>query len=159
MAPSSAHEVGLADSYARRTADTVVAQLHLPHVAQVEAPALRLTRLGKGATRHVDVAAQVRSAPGGVLLTAVVSRADVEPGRWQLRLREPDGSGYRRVRARLLVRPEQPVALLVGPTPATSMPPPKPRRQGSGAPAASSSTVRGSVLRRAVRAVRRRLSR
>lgn len=136
MGKSGAHDVGVAGSYARRTTDSVVLTLHLPGTDAVDAGGIRLASLGKGPKRRVDVAAQVAPASSGVLVTATVPRTEVEPGRWQLRLRTADGSGYRRVKARLLVRPDQPVALMVGPTPLTLMAPPKPRAR-AGAPAAA----------------------
>jgi hypothetical protein len=163
MDKSSGHNVGVADSYAHRTADRVFVQLHLPRLVDPgSAVGLRLVSLGKGAKRQVDVEAEVRPAARGVLLTASVPRAEVEPGRWQVRLRKADGSGYRRARARLLVRPEQPVALMVGPAPLTRMAPPKPRgaRRPGGRPAAPQAArpalARGRAqLRRAARAARR----
>lgn len=149
MGKSGAHDVGVAGSYARRTTDSVVLTLHLPGTQLADAGGIRLTSLGNGPKRRVDVAAQAAPAASGVLVTATVPRAEVEPGRWQLRLRTADGSGYRRAKARLLVRPKQPVALMVGPTPLTLMAPPKPRaRAGAAAPTAPASPVQ---------AVRRRL--
>ncbi len=156
MGKSAAHDVGVADSYARRTPDSVILTLHLPGAKDVDASGLRLTRLGKGAKRRVDVTAQVAPAGTGVVVTASVPRAEVEPGRWQLRLRTADGSGYQRARARLLVRADQPVALMVGPAPLTSMAPPKPRGRADGGagPATALQAVR-SRLRGAARRVGR----
>lgn len=162
MGKSSGHNVGVAGSYAHRTADTVVVQLHLPRLEEAGSAGVRLVRLGKGTRRRVDVEAQTRAADRGTMLTVSIPRPEVEPGRWQLRLRNPDGSGYRLVRARLLVRPDQPVALLVGPPPLTLMAPPKPRRprrapgrQDSGPAGHPAVSAGRSGLRRAARAARR----
>jgi hypothetical protein len=134
----------------------VVLTLHLPQADAVDAGALRLTSLGKGPTRRVDVSAQTAEAGTGVVVTATVPRAEVEPGRWQLRLRTADGSGYRRAKARLLVRPDQPVALMVGPTPATYMAPPKARARAA-AQAGPAGRVRAVKTR--LRGVARRVRR
>lgn len=163
MGKSSGHNVGVADSYAHRTADRVFVQMHLPGLLDVSGSVgVRLVSMGKGTKRRVDVEAEVRPAARGVLLIASVPRAEVEPGRWQVRLRKADGSGYRRVRARLLVRADQPVALMVGPAPLTLMAPPKPRRprrapgRPAGRPDARPALATGrSQLRRAARAARR----
>lgn len=161
MGKSSGHNVGVADSYARRTADRVVVQMHLPGLVDAGSVEVRLVSIGKGPKRRLDVEAETTAAGRGSLVTVSVPRADVEPGRWQVRLRKADGSGYRRVRARLLVRPDQPVALLVGPPPLTLMAPPKPRRRRApvrpaGRPAARSALSAGRAqLRRAARAARR----
>ena len=156
MGKSAAHDVGVAASYARRTTDSVVLTLHLPHATDADAGVLRLTRLGKRAKRRVNVPTQTAPAGTGVLVTASVPRAEVEPGRWQLRLRTADGSGYRRAKARLLVRPDQPVALMVGREPLTLMAPPKPRARPENRkdPAPPARTTR-SRLRRVARRVRR----
>jgi hypothetical protein len=161
MGKSSGHNVGVADSYARRTADRVVVQMHLPGLVDAGSVGVRLVSLGKGPKRRLDVEAEATAAGRGSLVTASVPRADVEPGRWQVRLRKPDGSGFRRVRARLLVRPDQPVALLVGPPPLTLMAPPKPRRRPAPGGPASAPATRPALatgraqLRRAARAARR----
>jgi len=158
MGKSAAHGVGVADSYARRTPDSVVITLHLPKAADVDAGGLRLTSLRKGPRRRVDVDAQVAPAGTGVVVTASVPRAEVEPGLWQLRLRTADGSGYRRAKARLLVRPDQPVALLVGPAPLTLMAPPRPRRREA-APAAQAPPSRARSVRSKLGGVVRRVRR
>ncbi|MGN6576352.1 MAG: hypothetical protein ACTHKG_11740 [Nocardioides sp.] len=162
MGKSGAHDVGVADSYARRTTDSVVLTLHLPKTDAVDAGGVRLTSLGKGPKRRVDVAAQTAASEQGVVVTATVPRAEVEPGRWQLRLRTADGSGYRRARARLLVRPDQPVALMVGPTPLTLMAPPKPRARAASRPEAghrsTAQSTAQSTTRSRAQAARARLA-
>ncbi len=156
MGKPARHDVGVADSYVRRTADDVILTLHLPETTDVHAGGVRLTSLGKGAKRRVDVTAQAAPARTGVLVTASVPRADIEPGRWQLRLRTADGAGYQRVRARLMVRPDQPVALLVGPAPQTRMVPPKPRGTG---PTGGPPATRTQAVRRRLRGAARRARR
>ena len=156
MGNAGAHDVGVADSYARRTTDSVVLRLHLPQADAVDAGSLRLTSLGKGPTRRVDASTQTAQAASGVVVTATVPRAEVEPGRWQLRLRTADGSGYRRAKARLLVRPDQPVALMVGPAPATRMAPPKPRGRAG---AQSGRAARVQAVRSRLGGVARRVRR
>jgi hypothetical protein len=153
------YDVGVADSYARRSADSVYVRLHLPARAPEggqERVEVQLVSLGKGPKRRVDVEAEVSAAKGGSVLEVRLPRGDVEPGRWQVRVRDGAGPDFRRARARLLVRPRQPVALLVGPAPATQMPPPKPRGRGTGVPGRAAAARRR--LRRLAGAARRRVS-
>ena len=76
MGKSSGHNVGVADSYARRTADQVVLQMHLPGLADAGSVGVRLVSLGKGAcsvslrlagTQHcIDRAVQAPAARPGL---------------------------------------------------------------------------------------------
>lgn len=151
------HHVGVADSYARRSAGHVFVQLHVRDVGEAHhggSMTLQLVSLGKAPKRRVEVEADVAPAARGAILRAQLPRADVEPGRWQVRIRESAGEDFRRAPARLLVSPDQPVALLVGPAPATRMPPPKARRRGgAGRPA-----MARRRLRRLARGARQRFS-
>ena len=149
--PTGAHRVEVANSYARRSGDDVLLRVHLPGADALEEPTLSLKRVGKGQPRawHGDVS--VSSMAKGVLLTATVPASEVSPGLWQLRLSDGEGQESRRVRARLLVDPKMPVALLSGPVPETRMAAPRPRNRST----ARTSAVAGYKDR--VRGVARRL--
>ncbi len=127
--PTGAHGVEVANSYARRSGDDVLLRVHLPGAEALEEPTLRLKRVGKGQPRTFDGDVSVSSMAKGVLLTATVPASEVAPGLWQLQLRDSGGEGFRRVKARLLVDPKMPVALLSGPVPETRMAAPRPRNR------------------------------
>lgn len=150
MGTTGAHGVEVANSYARRTGDDVFLQLHLPESDGVEEPVLRLKRIGKGPARRLDTTAVAAAAAEGVMITATVPAAEVGVGLWQVRMQAKDEDSFRGVRARLLVDPKQPIALLAGPVPDTRMTPPRPRRrpQGNAAPAPTGYKAR---LRRVAR--------
>lgn len=127
--PTGAHGVEVANSYARRSGGDVLLRVHLPGAEALEEPTLRLKRVGKGQPRTYDGDVSVSSMAKGVLLTATVPASEVAPGLWQLQLRDSGGEEFRRVKARLLVDPKMPVALLSGPVPETRMAAPRPRNR------------------------------
>lgn len=153
---TGAHGVEVANSYARRSGDDVLLRIHLPEAQQIERPTLRLRRIGKGPGRVYDQDASFSPAATGVLLTAAVPASALTPGLWQLRLRGSEEDSFRRVRARLLVKPRQPVALLTGPVPDTKMAPPRPRK-GLATGHGGKSAMRASGYRARLRGVARRL--
>ncbi|MGZ5416405.1 MAG: hypothetical protein ACXWDI_04440 [Nocardioides sp.] len=134
MGTTGAHGVEVANSYARRSGSDVRLQIHLPQTEALESPTLQLKSVGKGPKRNLDTEVSVTPAAQGVLVTATVPVSEVEPGLWQVRVREGDAD-FRRVRARLLVDPKQPIALLSGPVPETRMAPPRPRKRRRQGPA------------------------
>lgn len=147
---TGAHGVEVANSYARRSGDDVLLRVHLPETDALEQPSLRLKRVGKGQPRTIDGDVSVTPMAQGVLLTATVPASEVSSGLWQLRLREGDDQQFRRVRARLLVDPKMPVALLSGPVPETRMAPPRPRKRtakSTAAPGGYKARVRGAARR------------
>jgi hypothetical protein len=129
--PTGAHGVEVANSYARRSGDDVLLHVHLPRADALQQPTLRLKRVGKGQPRTFDGDVSVASMAKGVLLTTTVPASEVSPGLWQLQLRDAEGEEFRRVRARLLVDPKMPVALLSGPVPETRMAAPRPRNRAT----------------------------
>lgn len=156
MGAKGAYGVQVANSYARRSGDEVTLRLHLPSVDHLAQPTLQLKRIGKGQARVVDTEVSSMSpAATGVMLTAVVPTSAVSPGRWQLRLRDGEEDPFRRVQARLVVNPHQPVALLVGRAPDTLMAPPRPRKQAGPAPVARGAGRASAYLTRLRRAARR----
>jgi hypothetical protein len=148
--PPGAHGVEVANSYARRSGDDVLLRVHLPGAEALEQPTLRLKRVGKGQPRTFDGDVSVSSMAKGVLLTATVPASEVAPGLWQLQLRDGGAEEFRRVKARLLVDPKMPVALLSGPVPETRMAAPRPRNRANAstpAPAGYKDRLRGVARR------------
>lgn len=154
--PTGAHGVEVANSYARRSGDDVLLHVHLPDTDAPQQPTLRLKRVGKGQPRTLDRDVTVSSMAEGVLLSSSVPVAQVLPGLWQLQLRDAEGEEYRRVKARLLVDPQLPVALLSGPVPDTRMPAPRPRNRSNGSTSTAARYAHrlGRVARRAARRVK-----
>ena len=113
-------------SYAVRTDGSVRVHLSLP---EADVPPGRVSVRLRAGRRTLDVPGEVtRSGTGAVLAFTVV----LDAGRraWRILLQPAEGD-HARVEARLLVAPDQPVALLAGPEPETAMPPPQPRTPAS----------------------------
>jgi capsular polysaccharide biosynthesis protein len=123
---------------------------------------VRLALLGDPGTAvgEVEVRLRARSrritAHGTTSATGIVAFTVPDEGlarrAWRLALRPvgaPSEAGVTRLRARLLAPPGRPVALLTGPEPSPSIPPPCPRRRGG-------SPSRPRPVRQAVRRVARR---
>ena len=100
-------------SYARLDGDTVRVVLALPDDTDVVGSRL-FVRFQHGATRFRATAALERSS-GRTRVQVSVPREQAVDGVWRLRLRE-SGSPLRDLGARLLLRADQPVALLFGKT-------------------------------------------
>lgn len=113
-------------SFAVGTGDTI--RVHLRLRDDTIAPGSAVVRLRAGRRTH-DAPAKLVSDDLGTLLTCEAPR-DLGRQPWQLVLRRPDEEP-RKLQARLLAAPGQPVALLAGPAPATEMSPPAPHRPPS----------------------------
>lgn len=79
-------------------------------------------------------------------MTAEVPNDQLQPGVWRFALRSAEEDDFRRLEARLLIKPEQPIALLVGPRPDTAMAPPPPRGASSGPEITSGGRARRGVV-------------
>ena len=117
------------NSYASRTGGTVTVQVRLRGSDLPAAPATVRLRAGR---RTHDLEAQVTREGADAEVRFTVA-ADLGRHAWQLVLRPPSVDQPVPIQARLLAAPDQPVALLPGPKPATEMPPPPPRSHDSAA--------------------------
>ncbi len=116
-------------SYAARTGDSVRVRLHLPETDLEPGGATMRLRSGR---RTLEAAADLERGDTGIVLSFTVT--GVRGARaWRLVLRPSGEAPPIPVEARLLAAPDQPVALLPGPAPATEMPPPAPRSSPSAA--------------------------
>ena len=110
-------------SYAQRVGDAVRLVLQLPArpASAREAGTLQLRR----GERVVRVPVSSRPTPTGTLMDATVSTRELGRGTWDLALVEE--SQPTRLQARLVYSKKQPVALLPGPVPTTTLAPPRPK--------------------------------
>jgi hypothetical protein len=113
--------------FAHRTGDQVAVQLRLTTAWEGDATVARLT----ANDRRIEVPAAVRHEGDHVDVTFTVPQHGLRRAAWRISLKTPDSGRFRPLQARLLARPDQPVALLLGPAPTTRMAPPPPRRHVS----------------------------
>ena len=148
-------------SFARRRGTSVHVELQLQAdelSGPTEGPAkVRL----RAAQRRLMVPAEARLTPGALTLTFEVPQRRLGNHVWRLLVRSPGSDTMLGLEARLLARPGQPVALLVGPEPDTRLPalvpaPPQPR--AARVAAHLPQPVRG-VLRKGRAALRSRAAR
>ena len=116
--------VELTASYAHRVGDAVHLVLALP-AASAPVPEIATLQLRKG-DRVVPVPASPRSTPTGTLVEATVSTRELGRGTWSLALVE-ESQRPARLQARLVYSDKQPVALLPGAVPTTTLAPPRPK--------------------------------
>ncbi len=143
-------EVGFLDSLAWRVGDRVHVSLHLPAVEPAETVEVRF----RDGERRVRVPGRVSAADEGSMVDVEVPARRVAGGLWRIAVRLGDAESFTRVEARLLVRPDQPIALLPGPAPRTRMPEPPARDSRPAVPAGPR-----VAAARLVRSARRRLTR
>jgi hypothetical protein len=117
-------------AHRRGTSVRVALQVQAPELSgQTAGPAeVRL----RSAQRRLSVPAETSPTPGALTLTFEVPQRRLGAEVWRLAVRSPDSQAMLGLEARLLSRPGQPVALLVGPEPDTRLPalvpsPPQPR--------------------------------
>jgi hypothetical protein len=113
-------------SYARRDGTDIELVLHVAETDGFEPPASLVLRRRK---RFLDLPVEAQVGATGAVLHARVPAKDLR-GReaWQLRLPdEAAAHGSRPLPVRLLAKRRMPVALIVGPRPATRLPEPTPR--------------------------------
>lgn len=115
-------------SFAHRDAGIVKVRLRLPGES-IEAGRARMG-LSSGA-RRFKVAADVTSDEQGVTVDFTAAGAKLQQRVWSLTLHPSSDAPAVHVQARLLARPDQPVALLPGPVPTTRLPEPSPRTEPS----------------------------
>jgi hypothetical protein len=145
----TATEVGFLDSLAWREDGQLRVVLHLPDL-QTTSVEVRF-RDGERRVRRPGI---VSSADPGTLVEVDTDAAQLADGLWRIAVRPDGAEAFTRVRARLLVRSDLPVALLPGPDPDVRLPEPPPRRLTSSPPARVY-----AFARRVVGGVRRRLGR
>jgi hypothetical protein len=111
-------------SFAHRDREGVRVTLRIPGSSLAPGDAEVGLTTGK---RRFRVPAAVTSDDLGATVTFTAPGARLRQAVWSLELRSPGGGPAVPVMARLLARRDQPVALLPGPVPTTSMPAPRPR--------------------------------
>ncbi|HET7387632.1 MAG TPA: hypothetical protein VFJ19_13325 [Nocardioidaceae bacterium] len=173
---TSGLDVDATASHARRVEGAVHVVLALPE-ASFAGPQVRLRmradsgRRGPGRrTRAVRVDAALSPQATGQVLEASVPTHRLRGDIWRMAIRPTPGEPVVRLRARLLVKAGQPVALLPGKAPRTRMPPPPPagppealvraRRRGARTVEATLSRLpdeRAARYRAVIRAVTSRL--
>jgi hypothetical protein len=112
-AASGPLELDFLQSYARRDGDAVRLVLTLPKDADV--PGRQVFVRFERHDAAVRAAAEVTRAAGRTRLEVAVPRHELPDGLWHLKLRQA-GKPRRNLRARLLLHPDQPIALLFGKT-------------------------------------------
>lgn len=124
--PTGPIDVETISSYARRVGDRVRVVLHLPDFDAGEETELDVRLKSPHGT--VVSRAQTSTSAAGTQLQVEFPGRRLRPGIWRLAARPAPGAPYRRVGARLLTSRTQPIALLVGGAPRTSIAPPTPKR-------------------------------
>lgn len=120
--PTSAVEVDQTRSYARRGAGSYEVVLSTERLDA--AGDLQLCLRSRG--RRVIAPLSATVAADETRLVAQVPVGELAAGRWRLLVERADASSVE-LRARLVVGPRQPVALLTGPEPVTTIRPPRGR--------------------------------
>jgi hypothetical protein len=137
--PHDVWDVDETASYAQRAGKLVRLVLQVP--GEALPPGEVVVRL-RSADDMVRCRATVRELDSCAMLEASVPARRLGGAVWHLAVRPEAGADFVRVRARLLAKPGQPVALMPGPTPRTRMPEPQ-------------ATARAAALERLVRVARR----
>jgi hypothetical protein len=146
MPSSPALAVRPATSYARGDGDDVLLSVEVGGPVAGEDLRVRLRRR-KGRAR-VEVAATSAPTGNGALVTARIPRDRLRPGVWQVLV--VAGDDVRRARARLVLAPRRPIALVTGRMPSTTIEPPTRRPRPAAAQEAESAKPRVEQSARAV---------
>ena len=115
-------------SFAHRDDEVVKVRLRVPGGS---VPAGRAAVGLSAGARRFKVAADVTGDEQGVTVDFTAAGAKLRQRVWSLDIQPVSGGPAVLVQARLLARPEQPVALLPGPVPTTRLPAPSPRAEPS----------------------------
>lgn len=115
-------------SYARWTDRALQLNLRLPEFAAADTVGARV-RLQNG-DRTKTAAATIDPGAVGSDLVATFAPGHLADGAWQLFVSRKSGARFRDAGARVFVAGQNPIALLVGPAPATAVPPPVHTRPG-----------------------------
>lgn len=125
---AKAAPVELVSSYAYRDGDDVRLVMDLPGQQSAgTSMTIRFRNGERGFRRPVTVV----SSSQGVRLEVAVPARRLGRQVWALAIQPDEGGPFVRLQARLLAKPDQPVALLTGPVPTTRLPEPAPRGRAS----------------------------
>ena len=128
MPPTRSRVVEVTDSFACVEGENIRLVLRLAEPGDLAEGTIPIQlRSGKN---QIAADVKVRRDADGALLEGRLASAHLPARVWTMAL-VPDGRPRIPLQARLLTSSRQPVALLPGPTPATKMPPPGPRRTGT----------------------------
>jgi hypothetical protein len=120
--------VELVSSYAYRDGDDVRLVMDVPDQQVAGTSVTMRFRSGERVFRRP---ANAVSSSRGVRLEAAVPARRLGRQVWALAIQPDEGGPFLRLQARLLAKPDQPVALLTGPVPTTRLPEPAPRSSAS----------------------------
>ncbi|MEP6853089.1 MAG: hypothetical protein ABJA87_10595 [bacterium] len=122
--PTKAPNIGLPLSYANRKAGVVHVRLHLTDFADDGPRQVTVRARGpKGAS--VDAPGTVEPTPAGQIMHASVPADQLSAGAWRIALRVSPDARFVDTDARVLVADPNPIALLLGPIPTSTLPPPR----------------------------------